>query len=185
MGVRKRFILDNAGLSTVEARDFDASEYNPDVPIKTSLLGNPVFSNLYIPPGTYETLDGDIIDFEGIEIDSILITVSMQKTIITTPTQGSDGTVKEYISKGDYNITFNGVLVSEEPDQFPESDFLDLIELLDAPISLPVVSEFLGFFNIDEIVVTNYGAPQASGSRDMQPFNFSALSDKPIELREI
>lgn len=181
----RELILRNNGLKAANPQEFPKQSYDPDPSIKQSFLGTPVWSNLVIPAGTYETLEGDVIDFEGITIDSVLLAVSQSKNIVKTPTVGKNGTVKEYISDGDYMISIGGVLVGERIDVYPEQEFANLVELLKAPVSIKVESEFLAFFGITEIAIESYDTPQTKGFRNMQLFNISALSDEPIELRTI
>lgn len=179
----RSFILSQAGLLLAEPREFPAQEYEPDPALKESFFGTPIWCNLKFPAGTYETLEGDIIQFEGLEIDQVLMSVSQSKNIVTTAIVGRNGTVKEYIADGDYSISIQGALASNKADVYPVTEFANLLEILKAPVSVKVESEFLAQFDIQEIVVTNYDFPQVAGFRDLQYFSISAISDEPIELR--
>jgi hypothetical protein len=182
----RAFVISQSGLERANPPQFDEPPaWTPDEPIKQSVLGTPIWTNLKFPAGNYQTLDGEIIEFDGLEIDSVLITVSQSKNIVTTAIQGRNGTVKEYISDGDYMVQISGALVGAQADVFPEADFADLIEILKAPVSIKVESEFFNFFDIFELAVTGYETPQTAGFRNMQYFSISALSDAPIELKEI
>lgn len=181
---KSTFIVTGAGLSLVRSQLFQVGDVNPDEATKTSLLGTDVWSNLIFPAGVYETLEGDEIEFDEIAIDSVLLNISQSKNVVTTPIQGRNGSVKEYISDGDFVISIAGVLTGDGADVYPEVDVINLIEILKAPVSLKVESEFLNFFDIDEIVITNYFFNQKYGSRNTQPFQISALSDEPLELKE-
>ncbi|MEI8137589.1 MAG: DUF6046 domain-containing protein, partial [Bacteroidota bacterium] len=66
-----------------------------------SYLGTYTFSNLSL---TDKSTGNTIV------IDTALFNVTQTKNIITTSIQGRNGTVKEYISLGDYNVTIKGVL---------------------------------------------------------------------------
>lgn len=182
---RSTFIVTGAGLQAIRADLFQVGDVNPDQATKTSLLGTSVWSNLIFPAGTYETLEGDEIQFDEIVFDAVLLNVTQSKNVVVTPMQGRNGTVKEYISDGDFQIGISGALTGDGADVYPESDFLNLIEILKAPVALKVESEYLNFFDIDEIVVTGYSAPQKMGSRNTQPFQITALSDEPLELRDL
>ena len=180
----RSFIINNGGIGRLRTQEFPSQKYEPDAALKNSFFGTPVWGNLKFPAGNYETLDGEIIEFEGIEIDEVLISVSMQKNVVTTAIMGRNGTVKEYVSDGDYSITIQGALASNENDNYPVAKFASLLEILKAPVSVKVESEFLAQFDIDEIVIVNYDFPQSEGFRDLQYFGISAVSDEPIELRD-
>jgi hypothetical protein len=182
---RSTFIVTGAGLQVLKSKLFQVGDTNPDAAIKQSYLGTNVWSNLVFPAGTYETLEGDEIEFDEIVFDTVLLTVSQSKNIVTTQIQGRNGSVKEYISDGDYSISIQGMITGEGMDVYPEESVINLLEILKAPVSLKVVSEFLNFFDIDELVVTSYNLPQKVGSRNTQIFQINALSDEPLELRSI
>jgi hypothetical protein len=87
-----------------------------------SYLGTPVFSNLEFIPGEYTDKNGAKIPYGEIlkngrnttfRVDTVLIDVSQEKQIIKTNIQGVSGSVKEYISKGDYQIKVRGALVEQ------------------------------------------------------------------------
>ena len=183
---RSTFIVTGAGLQALKTQLFDVGEVNPDDPrAKASLMGTSVWSNLIFPAGTYETLEGDEIEFDEIVFNSALLSVNQSKNIITTNVQGRNGSVKEYVSDGDFAISISGVLTGAGADIYPEIEAINIIEILKAPVSLKVESEFLNFFGIDEIVVTGYSMPQVSGSRNTQPFQINALSDEALELKDL
>jgi len=103
----------------------------------TSYLGTPVFADL--------TLKLDEQD-DGLNIQTVLFDVDQQRNIITTAVQGRNGTIKEYISDGDYSVTIRGILVDEDPYTYPATQMQELLALLQAPQSLVAVSGFLQLF---------------------------------------
>ena len=170
-------------LGFVKTKPFVASSTDKNSPIKTSYLGTAVFYNFKIKPFNYETLAGERIEIKkGIVIDTVLFSVSQSKNIVTTPIQGRDGTVKEYISMGDYSISIEGKIVSRNND-YPADEVNELIQILNSPVSIKIISEFLSFFGIHESVVENYDFPQMEGFRNTQEFSISLLSDTPVELQ--
>jgi hypothetical protein len=160
---------------------FDDNELS-DEAIKISYLGTPVISNVSFKPGSYE-VNGQIVQFEGIDLDTVLITISQSKNIVTTAVAGGSGTFKEYISQGDYIINIKGLLVSEDDDTFPEEQVRILNEILKAPISLDFTSEFIDKFDSFNLTITDYSFAQQEGFRNQQAFEINALSDNPIELQ--
>jgi Domain of unknown function (DUF6046) len=137
----------------------------------SAYLGIPVFSDLVLS------------DKRGVEVylGEALVNVSQVKNIISTPVVGRNGTIKEYVSDGDFAIKIQGVLASGN-SLYPKEAFSDLLELLQTPDAIAVTSWFLQQFNIFNLVITDYACPQAEGFENMQPFEISALSDTPIEL---
>lgn len=158
----------------------------------TSYLGTPVFSNVELIPGEYTDKDGEKIPYGEIlknsesgtfRIDTVLIDVSQEKQIIKTNIQGVSGSVKEYISKGDYQIKIRGALVDENGRRYPEEQALQLKEYLDAETTIGISSRFLNdIFEVTNIVVESYSFPQVEGFQNMQFFEVSAISDDPLEL---
>jgi len=197
--VDPEIVLRGFGLQALKTKYYNTQineeeqdENTPD-PGVTSYLGTPVFAQLLFIPGKYkdvkgeEVLYGEILknDYnnENFVVNTVLIDVSQQKQIIKTNIQGVAGTVKEYISKGDYQVTIRGALVSESSVRYPEEEVTQLTEYLEAETSIGVASRFLDdIFNIQNIVVESFSFPQVEGTQNVQLFEVSAVSDQPIEL---
>ena len=197
--VDPEIILRGFGLQALKAKYYNTKineeeqdENTPD-PQVTSYLGTPVFAQLLFIPGKYKDVKGEEVVYgeilkndynnENFVINTVLIDVSQQKQIVKTNIQGVSGTVKEYISKGDYQITIRGALVSESSVRYPEEEVSQLTEYLEAETSIGVASRFLDdIFNIQNIVVESFNFPQVEGTQNVQLFEVSAISDDPIEL---
>jgi hypothetical protein len=146
----------------------------------TSKLSTPIFTNLEIV-GTSYTKDGVLYAFQTVILETVLMTVSQTKNIVTTAVQGRNGSVKEYISDGDYTINIKGLLTGSN-GVYPKADTRALKVALNAPIPLKVNSWFLQNLDIDNIVVTDYALPQQEGWYTTQMFDIQCISDKPIDL---
>ena len=158
----------------------DSYEDLSDLPQYTSYLGSPVLSDLDIIPNQ----DG----YTRIQIPTVLFTVSQKKTIISTVVQGRNGTIKEYISDGDFHISIRGVLSSVN-GVYPRTKtggnnviFKDLFDICSLNKAVGVNSWYLRQFGIYNIVITDYEFPQNEGEYAMQPFSITAISDTPFEL---
>jgi len=147
---------------------------------RVSQLGTLVFSDLDISPAKYSK-DGQNFETKKINIDTVLFEVTQEKHIIRTNIQGCDGSVKEYISDGDYAISIKGVLTGRN-GEYPREAVADLHEFLKAPVSMKVNSWWLGQFGITDIVVLNYSLTQIEGLQNSQPFQINAVSDTPFEV---
>jgi hypothetical protein len=137
-----------------------------------SWLGTPVFSDVQFPQEGEET----------IKLETVLIDVSQTKNIVTTAVQGRNGTVKEYISLGDYEVRIRGAIVTERSDAYPYNQTRDFHKLLIQSNLLKVVAEYLRLFDIYSIVVKSFSFPQQEGFQNMQQFEINAISDSPDEL---
>lgn len=142
---------------------------------RTSFLGTPVFSDL--------TIIGDS-EQEDIVLDTVLIEVSMRKNIVTTGVQGRNGTVKEYVSDGDYDVRLRGLIVSDGDNRYPFEEVRDLHSVLSQPFALSIACDFLRLFNVYNLVVTGFRFPQSEGYQNTQTFEIDCISDSPEELIE-
>lgn len=139
----------------------------------TGLLGVPVIENVRL-----KSVDGNV----DLLLPDALCVVTMSKNIIKTPLQGRSGTVKEYITDGDYQVTVNGTITDPTPDTFPEAEVGQLIHLCQLPEAVDVVSEFLQGLGIFQLVVESYNLNQESGYINRQKYSLKCLSDQPLEL---
>ncbi len=128
----------------------------------------------------------------------VIISVTQERNIVTTPLQGRDGTIKEYISNGDYGITLDIALTdyegepSEQADEefllpkqdYPLSQLETLRKLLTTPEAVEVESDFLYAFGIKSAVVTSFSLQQETHS-NRQSVQIQMLSDEPYEIKQI
>lgn len=149
-----------------------------------SAFGLPVFDVLSFGAKQYETLDKEKITVKEFALGLALLEVTQQKQIIATAIQGRNGSVKEYIADGDFQITIRGILSSNAQDVFPEDDLNSLIEFCNIPESITVGSDYLARFGITDIVITNYHFTQDEGMRNVQRFTIECLSDTPFEINK-
>lgn len=161
---------------------------------KTSLFGTPVFSNFEIKAGEYTDLEGNIIQFEGIRIDNIMFDVTQERNIVRTQISGRNGTIKQFISDGDLVINCSGELTGrtvQENNGFslswligaPEEEVRKLKAITSVPREIEVISEFLDFFNVTTVVISQPSFSQKEGSREGILFQMQMYSDTPIELK--
>jgi len=146
----------------------------------SELLGTPILSNLVIGAGSYQEGDGTI-DFDGIELDYVIMTVSRNKRIVTSETVAGTGSIKEYINASDFSISIRGDLYSE--NVYPKEQTNILTNILKAPVALDVTAWYLNEMGIYSMVVENYSLPQDSSKLNAQPFELQCLSDAPLEIK--
>ena len=207
-GAKKNFdISKSVGISRGKAALFrEQKQFEEETPDMTSYLGTPIFDPFRFLGGNFfesEDIkkenpipfpDSDGAEGFGLIIPAAIIEVTQSKNIITTAIQGRAGTVKQFVSDGDFLITVTGLIVGQNVDgevidignNYPFDDVQKLVTICKVPDPISVVSTFLGsIFGINEVVITNYNIPQKEASRDTQPFQISMLSDVPIDLNEL
>ena len=159
-----------------------------DRPLDTkSYLGTPVYSSLIFKALSGKDLNNlgeDVkkIVSEPFEMTEILMSIDQTKNIVKTALNGRPGTVKEYISKGDYMIKVDGVIVNQYPLQYPERTVKALKTFLDLEQSLEVAGQLLSIFNITDIVVDDYKIKDIQGTRNQVGFTLSLLSDTEFKI---
>jgi hypothetical protein len=167
---------------------FNFDSFNEDIPDKQSLLNTPIYDTIIFGniDGTnqYEDINGDVFSFKPLQIDVAIVTISQTKNVVTTAIQGKNGTIKEFISDGDYQITIDGIIWIDD-NIYPEDDVQTLINICKIPQSITIFSRFVNMFGVSEIVITDYSFPQQIGIRNQQSFTINAISDAPINLEEI
>jgi hypothetical protein len=157
-------------------------------PDKKSWLGTPSYDIVRIPAFSYVDNNGQTVNI-GSEIDfeTVLIEVNQTRNIVTTAVQGRNGTVKEYISDGDYQISISGKITSQYNNVAPfESDIAyinSVFAMLKANVAIPVASNFLDMFQINSMVVLDYRLAQNEGARNTIDFSMNCLSDEPFEIK--
>ena len=209
-------LLKGVGIQALKARLFrtdgfikSKSELEEDFKgDKKSYLGTPIFDPITIKGGNFFELDdieeSNPINYDGLLIPASIVEVTQTKNIITTAMQGRDGTIKEFISDGDFSITITGIIIGQNEgtagtkdarvkdigNVYPEDDVKKLITICKVPDSIEIISDFFGFFTDSNrqntrYVITNYSIPQREASIDTQPFQISILTDTAIDLEEL
>lgn len=157
-----------------------------DLPAATSMLGTPVWSNLTfladdVDVGRPTTVDPNA-GKRDLRIDTVIMSVQNTKNIVKTVIVGRAGTIKEFISMGDYMVTIDAVLVSNEMLKYPVDDLDLLRRYCELSTQIGVSSFFLDAFNIHSVVIESYEIAEKIGSRNEIPFRILASSDQPIEF---
>ncbi len=155
----------------------------PDRALYYSTLGTPVVADLTFEGGSYtRESDGRVVTYESVVLTTCLIMVTRPKMIIKTNiTGGEQGSVKEYISLDDFQVSIQG-LITGSNGRYPFEEVAALQEICDAPVSIPVTSYYLQNLKIFNLVVDDYSFEQQPGSISQQPFTINCSSDMPIAL---
>lgn len=155
--------------------------YNYD---KTSIFGTPVFDVVTLENVDWTDFNGVSNLAEDLVLDIAIVEVDMPRNIVRTPISGRNGTVKEYMSDGDYEIKITGSLVNKLATIPPEA----LVRMLHAHCmaqkETSVTSTLLSFFNIYSIVITNARFMQRVGARNVIDYELQCVSETPFELKQ-
>lgn len=193
------FVLSQFGLSRVKVEEFkpgkplkndedtsggnfkiiDRGQSNmhtgPEGQPPMSPLGTPVFSDMQLRGSKSAA---------AIHLLWVLLEVNQTKNIVRTNVQGRDGSVKEYISDGDYIINIRGAFVDTFKDTYPKDVVTKMIRICQLKEPLYVTSEYLCMFNIDAVVVDSFKFAQEEGKQNIQRFELTCSSDVPLELKK-
>lgn len=154
------------GIPTFDIFSFNANVSNPIKYTASKEFGGGEVN--IIAPFTFETS---------------LIEVNQTKNIVRTVIAGTNGSVKEYMSEGDYIINLKGVIVGDVANQRPDVNILNsLVAYLKAPLAIPVTCTFLNELLINSVVIESYKLGQREGARNVIDIEINMLSDSPIEL---
>lgn len=183
--IKPKFYNVQENANEIDARDEGINE------VRFSEFGLPVFDSVYFDAINYEVeeLQNGVLTKKNVSVSEItlavaLVEVSQSKNIVSTPISGRNGTVKEYVSDGDYMINIKGVLVGKGVEVMPKEDMDQLIAFCKAPVSIPVFSNRLFSFGVNSIVIKDYNFSQLEGKRNVIPFELICLSDTPFEIQQ-
>lgn len=142
-----------------------------------SMFGTPVFSDVTIRSISNSEL--------SIKLDTVLVVIDQIKNIGRTIVNGRNGSVKEYYSLGDYDITLSGSITDENPTKYPLEQMRILRQLAELPESLEISGPFLELFDIFNVAIYKFKFDQKPGSQNRQFFELKMYSDTPVELEKV
>lgn len=168
------FVLAVFGLGALKKTLLKNDSENIDTQVGTTRYGAPIFKFSEIK-----------LSYAGSDIllDTAILSISQSKNIVTTTLQGRDGTVKEYISDGDYEINIKGVLDSGNMFVYPESLVRQLKDICDIKDNIEIKSPFAEMLGITEAVITGYSFGQVPAGYNVQPYDITLLSDVPLIIK--
>lgn len=159
---------------------------------KRGKFGQPIFDEFtfladsvnklsYEMPSEYGK--NSVIIIAPFTFETALIEINQTKNIVKTSISGLNGTVKEYMSNGDFIINLKGVIVGDVANQRPDRNTLNaLVAFLNAPLSLPISCSFCEEFKINNVVIESYRLGQREGARNVIDIDINMVSDSPIQL---
>ncbi len=126
-------------------------------------------------------------DGETLVVNDAIVSVTQEKHIVRTTLVGLNGTIKEYICDGDFDISITVGIVAVDAggqivDEYPEEGVRKVKEFLSENKAVEVSSVFLSIFGIDRMVVTRFSLKQETAS-NRQTIDVRALSDEDYVIK--
>lgn len=130
---------------------------------------------------TFEKLDTEERVVDRLTMNDVVVGVKLTKKIQSTEVVGGKGTVKEYISRDDSELTFTvGVVAVENGelvDRYPLEGLRELRAFFEDNLTVSVYSDFLDALDIDRVVFTDFESTQNTAS------NYQTVTLKAKESR--
>jgi hypothetical protein len=115
-----------------------------------------------------------------------ILDISNDVDIVSTKLIGINGTVKELISQGDWQISFKGFIVNYEADRYPadqvEAFYQNFYKFGKSYLILAQYSDIFNRLGIEKVVVTSLKLPAMAGVTNYQPYELTCVSDLPDEI---
>lgn len=171
------------------------SQVNKEMPSWAGHGGNPDTVELTVPITDRSYWESRYVlteltlrkeDGETLVVNDATVTISREKHIVRTTLVGLNGTIKEYICDGDYDISITVGIVAVEGgqivDEYPEEGIRKVKEFLDENKAVEVSSVFFDIFGIDQMVLTRFSVRQDTAS-NRQVIEIKALSDVDYTIK--
>ncbi|MEK0369737.1 MAG: DUF6046 domain-containing protein [Nitrosopumilus sp.] len=151
--------------------------------IGVSQLGTLLFDDITFPAGSYKTLEGIVVEYEKLQLQSVLMIVGQTKNIVKTQISGRNGTVKEYNNDGDYEIALQAN-INELENVFPAEQIQAFVEIKKVPQEIPILSKILNsFFEIDNVVIEEFSLNPQTGKGNVI-LEIKLTSDLPFDVKD-
>lgn len=135
------------------------------------LLGLPLFQAIIFT-------DAQEPNGEELNLNDCLVDFGMTRNIVKTPVVGRDGTIKEFISNGDYDFSVKGLFINQaHPDRIPEAQIRKAVRWFKKGRNLGVEGKIFDILGVHNIVVESFHCPQVPTFIGMRPFELKCISD--------
>jgi hypothetical protein len=127
---------------------------------------------------------GQAIPVPKMQIPIALCSVTKNIKVVATDIAGRNGTIKQYINQGDYEVVIKGIFTTGAAEKYPADAMKHLQSITNASSEVKVVSEFLHLFGIYYLVFTKCEFEQMEDTgRDEQKFTLTCLSDTAFAIK--
>lgn len=166
----------------------------------SSSTNQPVMTSLTFVGTTYVALSGKVITIPTITFEMVMVSIKGGRNIEKTDITGNDfGSVKEYISKKDYQIEIRAIIVASQNvteglipyyqnGKYPEENMEQIDILLNAPIAIQVVCPYInkrcsGGQPTYLVIGDDYDINQVDGEYEIQRLTIPCLTDNPLVIK--
>jgi hypothetical protein len=189
-GIKPKYLIPRrGGMDLVPDKDYLEIEVFPEDEDSSSQFGTPILEKIILKGGNYKTFeikDGVPVvkqvsyaayEFEGWP----MIDVSQDKVIVTTPINGRDGTVKEYIYTDDHQVTIRGLLIGDG-NAYPYDARRNLTNMFKINNAYAVESRLLNEMGVLSLVIKSIQFNELEGYNNVCPFTITCISDRDVLL---
>lgn len=155
-----------------------------------NLKGMPVFDSITFknPSGAeiqtfVEGQQTGLVTDSDLTLITALISINKTKNIVLTKIQGRNGTVKEYVSDDDYQISIKGVIVGKYSNKRPVDEIKKLEDYCNFNGEIDIVCSFLNDLGVNTVVITGHSKAQREGTRNVVDFEIQCLQETPFEIK--
>lgn len=142
--------------------------------IRSTLTGLPIL-NRY---GEISYKNDTISFNKNILLETLIITVEKTRNIVKNSVFGLDGTVKEFITSGDYIINITGTIASDNKWLYPEEELRTFVDLCNVEDSVSISNDYLNkIYNINNIVIESFSFAQSERFSNIVSYSLNCLSD--------
>jgi hypothetical protein len=149
-----------------------------------NILGQPLFMPIALeipPPTTGGTPELVLLPNEP------TIQINVAKIVVKTQMVGAviGGTVKEFITLDDYQITIRGIaLNTKQKKVYPEDDIYKIHELFLKHEAVSIKCGLTALLGINKVVIESFDLPSMIGVQHAQAYELKMISDRDWILTE-
>jgi hypothetical protein len=145
----------------------------------SSFLNNPAQDIITFLETNYNYLGEENITTPEIQIFLGDFSVSNKKISTNTQLINEIGTIKEVSGQNDYTISISGILVAQNRFNNPDAEMIQLGNLQNHPISIPVQSDFLSNLGINYMMIESITYRSDYKTNNHYPITIKGVSDTP------
>lgn len=184
-GLVRSFYINNIRVLQAPQNQYQIEQMTTqDVALYRSSLGTPVLMDLTFEADSYVDENGVTRSFDAVRLETVIVSISQAVNQVKTKIQGRKGTIKEYISLDDCELSINGILTGPN-GHYPIEEVAALKNMLVAPVAKKVTSWYLQLWDVNQVVINDYSITPEEGGYSYQPFTINASSDEDVEFRVV
>jgi hypothetical protein len=139
------------------------------------------YNNVFSPIWLFEADNAK--DSEKYLLPLSLMSLSCKKHIVTTPLVNRNGTVKEEISREDWEINVRGVIVGLD-NNYPDNQVQIMKNWFDMSMALNIqnAKTAICLSEGEKVIITSLSLPECKGFENTQPYELKLVSDVQFSL---